>query len=71
MIPADSFPVKKPVDISRWILHPTAESALRAAKRACRAHPGRWFGRSSIGNKKTVFLVYENSKVIERHIVRR
>ena len=64
------WPIKKPVDTSRRISHPTAESALQAAKRACRGHPGRWFGRSTtIGHEKTAFVVYEDGKVIERHVV--
>ena len=49
--------------------HPDAETALQAAKQACRAHPGRWFGRSSTGTGPATFLVYEGSKVIERHVV--
>ena len=62
-------PVQKPKEEGRRISHPCAESALRAAKRACRAHPGRWFGRESNANGKTAFLVYESGKVIERHVV--
>nr|MCR4568801.1 hypothetical protein [Bacteroidales bacterium] len=70
-------PVKKPVDTGRRISHPNAESALKAAKKACLGHPGRWFGRSSddgsggsSGSKeKAVFLVYEDGKVVERHVV--
>ena len=64
-------PVQKPQDTGRKIPHPDAETALQAAKRACRAHPGRWFGRSSSDNEKTAFLVYEDGKVIERHLVGR
>ena len=63
-------PSKRPEDAGRLIPHPTAESALQAAKRACRGHPGRWFGRSTtIGHEKTAFVVYEDGKVIERHVV--
>ena len=62
-------PVKKPVDTGRRISHPNAESALKAAKKACLGHPGRWFGRSSDGKEKAVFLVYEDGKVVERHVV--
>jgi len=62
-------PSKRPKDTGRLIPHPTAESALLAAKKACRAHPCRWFGRSTIGHEKTVFLVYEDGKIIERHTV--
>ena len=51
------------------ISHPTAEAALQAAKRACRSHPGRWFGRSSDCSGGAVFLVYEDGKVVERHVV--
>ena len=64
-------PVQKPKDIGRRISHPDAESALQAAKRACRSHPGRWFGRSSDCSAGAVFLVYENGQVIERHAVGR
>ena len=62
-------PVKKPVDTGRRISHPNAESALKAAKKACLGHPGRWFGRSSGSKEKAVFLVYEDGKVVERHVV--
>lgn len=62
-------PSKKPKDTGRRISHPNAESALQAAKKACRSHPGRWFGRSSAGTGLAAFLVYEGSKVIERHVV--
>lgn len=51
------------------IPHPTAESALQAAKRACYKHPGRWFGRSSDCSAGAVFLVYEDGIVVERHVV--
>ena len=62
-------PIRKPKDTSRRISHPDAETALQAAKQACRSHPGRWFGRSSAGIGPAAFLVYEGSKVIERHVV--
>jgi len=64
-------PSKTPKDMGRLIPHPTAESALQAAKMACRAHSGRWFGRISIGHKNAAFLVYEDGKVIERHTVQK
>ena len=60
-------PVKKPKEEGRRISHPDAESALQAAKRACRGCTGRWFGRSSSGRAE--FLVYEGGKVVERHVV--
>ena len=56
-------PVQKRKDEGLRILHPNAESALQAAKRACRGCPGRWFGRSSSGQAE--FLVYEGGKVVE------
>ena len=59
-------PREEPV---RQIPHPSAETALQAAKRACRAHPGRWFGRCSDSSGDPVFLVYDVGKVIERHVV--
>lgn len=62
-------PIRKPKDTSRRISHPDAETALQAAKQACRSHLGRWFGRSSTGIGLAAFLVYEGSKVIERHVV--
>jgi hypothetical protein len=62
-------PVQKPKEEGRKIPHPDAESALKAAKRACRAHPGRWFGRSSSPAHGATFLMYEGGKVIERHII--
>ena len=62
-------PVQKPKEEGQRISHPDAESALQAAKRASRANPGRWFGRSSSQADTTEFLVYENGKVIERHVV--
>ena len=63
--------VKKPENTGRKIPHPNAETALQAAKRACRGCPSRWFGRASSQADGAVFLVYEGSKVIERHIVDR
>ena len=62
-------PVRKPKEEGRRIPHPDAESALQAAKRACRGCSGRWFGRSSAGSGPPAFLVYEGGKVIERHVV--
>ena len=62
-------PVQKPKEEGRLIPHPNAEIALQAAKRACRAHLGRWLGRTSIQTDGTVFLVYSDGKVIERHVV--
>ena len=59
-------PVKKPKDTNKRIPHPDAESALQAAKKACRGNTGRWFGRAPEG--PTVFLVYEGNKVVERHV---
>ena len=61
-------PVKKENDTSRRILHPTAEAALGAAKKACRGNAGRWYGRAYSG--PTAFCVYEDGKVVERHVVR-
>ena len=62
------WPIKKPVDTSRRISHPTAESALQAAKKACRRNAGRWFGRDS---ESGCFCVYEGCKVVEKHVVDR
>ena len=62
-------PVQKPKDTSRKIPHPDAETALKAAKKACREKAGRWFGRAPEGSGPIAFLVYEDSKVVERHIV--
>ena len=64
-------PVQKPKEEGRRISHPDAESALRAAKRACRGHRNRWFGRSSGIKEKAAFLVYEAGKIIERHVVKK
>ncbi len=64
-------PSNKPKDTGRRISHPNVETALQAAKKTCRAHPGRWFGRSSADTGPAAFLVYEGSKVIERHVVRK
>jgi len=64
-------PEKKPEEVGRRISHPNAESALRAAKKACRKQRGRCFGRASGSSDAPVFLVYEDGKVIERHIVGR
>ena len=62
-------PVKKPVDTSRRVSHPDAETALQAAKKACRGKSGRWFGRAQVDTKNAAFLVHEGGKVIERHVV--
>ena len=64
-------PIKKPADTSRRITHPDAESALKAAKKACREKPDRWFGRTSSQADGTTFLVYESAKLIELHVVGR
>ena len=64
-------PVQKPKDTSRKIPHPDAETALKAAKKACREKSGRWFGRAPEGSGPIAFLVYEDSKVVERHVVGR
>ena len=62
-------PIQKAKEEGRRISHPDAESALKAAKRACRANPGRWFGRASSQADGAEFLVYNNNKVIEKHVV--
>jgi len=63
----------RPEEAGRRIPHPDAESALRAAKRACIGHPGRWFGCSTKSSTENTtewaFLVYEGIKVVERHTV--
>jgi len=64
-------PVQKPKEEGRRISHPDAESALRAAKQACRGHRNRWFGRTSGTKEKAAFLVYEAGKIIERHVVKK
>ena len=61
-----ALPLKKPKDTSKRIPHPDAESALQAAKKACRGNTGRWFGRAPEG--PTAFWVYEGNKVVERHV---
>ena len=50
---------------------PDAESALKAAKEACRQKAGRWFGSAPEGSGPISFCVYEDGKVVERHIVGR
>ena len=65
--PGSSF-TREPEEGQR-ISHPDAESALRAAKRACRSSPGRWIGRDYSTREHAAFLVYEGGKVIERHSV--
>ncbi len=62
-------PVKRPKDTAVKIPHPDAESALKAAKNACRGHPGRWFGRSTETEWRGAFFVYEGARVVERHVV--
>jgi hypothetical protein len=61
--------VQKPKDTSRKIPHPDAETALKAAKKAGREKSGRWFGRTPEKSGPIAFCVYEDSKVVERHIV--
>ena len=51
--------------------HPDAESALLAAKKACRRFPGRWYGRASSRADAAEFHVYEGIKVVESHIYMR
>jgi len=63
--------VQRPEDTSRKIPHPDAESALKAAKEACRQKAGRWFGSDPEGYGPISFCVYEDGKVVERHIVGR
>ena len=62
-------PSKQPKATGVMIPHPDAETALKAAKKACREKSGRWFGRAPEGSGPIAFLVYEDSKVVERHIV--
>ena len=64
-------PSNKPKDTGRRISHPDAESALKAAKEACRQKAGRWFGSAPEGFGSISFCVYEDGKVVERHIVGR
>jgi hypothetical protein len=64
-------PAREACTEGRKISHPDVESALRAAKCACRAHPGRWFGRGSSRADGVEFLVREDGKIIERHVVGR
>ena len=64
-------PSQKPKKEGRRISHPDAESALKAAKKACRSNPGRWFGRASSEADGAEFLVYKGGKVVERHVVGR
>ena len=61
-------PSRQPKETGQRIPHPTAETALQAAKRACRTIPGRYFGRSTTNNEIAAFLVYEDGKVVERHV---
>lgn len=63
--------VQRPKDTSRKIPHPDAESALKATKEACRQKAGRWFGSATEGSGPISFCVYEDGKVVERHIVGR
>ena len=60
-----------PKDTSRRFPHPDAETALKAAKKACREKAGRWYGRTSSQADGPEFLVYEGIKVVERHVVGR
>ena len=64
-------PVKTPKDTSRRIPHPNAETALKAAKKACREKAGRWFGSSPGPSGPIAFCVYEEGKVVERYFVGR
>ena len=63
--------VQRPKDTSRKIPHPDAETALKAAKKACREKAGRWFGRAPEESGPIAFCVYEDGKVVERHVVGR
>ena len=61
-------PSEKPKDTSVKFNHPNVESALKAAKAACRKRPGRRYGSNVVNERDVSFLVYENGKVIERHM---
>lgn len=50
------------------IVHPDRESALKAAKQAVKEKTGRYYGRSESLDKKLSFNVYENGKVVARHV---
>ena len=62
-------PINKPEEEGQRITHSNVETALQAAKRACRGNRKRWFDRGSYRAGNATFLVYENGKVIERHEV--
>lgn len=53
------------------IVHPDGESALKAAKQAVKEKTGRYYGRSENQQGRLTFNVYENGKVVVRHVVAR
>ena len=57
----------EPKDTAAVFYHANGEEALKAAKIGARGNGGRWFGRESDGG----FCVYEDGKVIERHITKK
>ena len=54
----------------RIVIHPDGESALKAAKTATKGKCDRYFGRGRDGSGRDVFNVYENSKIVEQHVVK-
>lgn len=60
-------PTEKPKDTSVKFNHPNAESALKAAKAACRKRPGRRYGSKVEDGGVVSFLVYEGGTVVEKH----
>ena len=63
-----SRPNREPKDTAAIIIHPNLEEALLAAKRGARSSSGRWFGREYGVDG---FCVYEDGKVVERHITKK
>lgn len=51
------------------VLHLDGENALKAAKRAAKEKPGRYYGAFRGEDGKAGFNIYEGSKVVMRYVV--
>ena len=55
-------------DTGLLVTHPDAESALMAAKKACRGKPDRWLASVQTPSGAPCFVIREGGTVVERHM---
>ena len=67
--PYYSRPEKRPKEEFRVVVHPDGESVLKATKAATKGKTDRHLGRARSEDGRDGFDVFENGKIVERHIV--